>query len=149
MNNSIFAVVDLFNNLFDSIDYPGTEPIPTNEFKCFYSNNFPPTNINIVKETKDLIIQMALAGYTKDEIGISFEDDKLILTLENKFEIGTSIQSVYQGIKHSNYKGSYPVPMSKYDVEKATADFNNGILEVYIPMKEESKPRKLEIKTNE
>jgi len=110
--------------------------------------NFPPANM-FVDEEKNLRFEFALAGYTKDEIELNFDGDKMFLTLTPlKSEEDENIKCLNRGIKHSSSKTFYIVPAVKYDHSAATADYKNGVLIVSIPSREEAKPRRLAIDIN-
>ncbi len=135
-----FAGLDeIFNQLFRDPSVFSTG------FSSIYPETFPPANI-ILKPNKDLLFEFAIAGYTQDDIDLSFEGDSMIIEfkkiINNKDE-----KDVYlaHGIKTSGKKSKYLVPYTKYATEKSTAVLKDGILRVSVPAKDEERPRKVKI----
>lgn len=134
---------DLFDRMFKDV----TTGLDLVSDAQIYNSKFPPCDIYFHEDSKDLEFQFALAGYSKDEIDISFEDDAMILSLgftgEKNEEPSEKKEALMRGIKRSRAKVKYFVPFAKYNVEEAKAEYKEGILTVKVPAKEESKPKKL------
>lgn len=128
-------VFESFFNDFFSVDFP------TNWVEI---SDFPKTNIiDISDENKKAIkIQMALAGYSKDDIIISTEDN--VLTIESKANFAGTPENykyISKGIAERNFKWQRTLP--KYS-EVVSQTFKNGILEVEIVVNiPEEKKRKV------
>ena len=128
-------VFESFFNDFFSVDFP------TNWVEI---SDFPKTNIiDISDENKKAIkIQMALAGYSKDDVIISTEDN--VLTIESKANfVGApeNYKYITKGIAERNFKWQRTLP--KYS-EVVSQTFKNGILEVEIVVNiPEEKKRKV------
>ena len=133
---------EIFDEIFKDFDFFLRES-PT--VKELYSVSFPPANVYIKQESKDLVFEFALAGYSQDDIDISFEGDKMFLEITKTSKEDSKDYYLHRGIKMSSQKRWYFVPLSKYKVEDAEAKFENGILTVNVPAKEEAKPRKIKI----
>ena len=109
---------------------------------------FPPTNVEMDKETKDLYFTFALAGYEPDEIDVKFDGDYMVLSSEIKHkEDVPSLAVLRKGIKKSSFAVKYTVPVSKYDTDRTRASFKEGLLSVVIPAREDMKPKTVKIKT--
>lgn len=136
---SVWDFFDAISRDFDEV-FNGIE-----NFHNIMPATFPPTNFYI-DDDKNLKFEFALAGYVRDEIELSFDGDKMFLTLTPiRKEEDEHIKSLSKGIKHSSAKSYYVVPAVKYDQSAATADYENGILTVFIPSREEAKPKKTTI----
>jgi HSP20 family protein len=109
-------------------------------------SSFPPHNAYIDSESKDMIFELALAGYKKEDIKIDFEDDNMIVSVEkqNK-ERDEKVKQVHHGIKAGKANIKFYVPLSKYDVEKTKATFIDGILKLEVPAFEEIKKKVISI----
>jgi len=107
---------------------------------------FPPMNVEMDKETKDLYFTAALAGYDPEEVDVRFDGDYMLLSSNvKKEEEKAKKELLRRGIKKSTFEVRYVVPVSKYDTERANATFENGLLNIRIPAKETMKPKKLKI----
>lgn len=137
------------NQVFDSLFKELNQSPPRIErLTSPWSNTqtFPPLNVEIHKGTGDLRFTFALADVDQDRVSIEFENDKLWLTVadpDNKEDDGWYF--VHRRIKDSGGKYWYLVPTSKYNVAEATASWNEGVLTVNVPVREERKPVKLQI----
>ena len=143
------SAVDLFDRMFRGIDDFSEEfkrgccnTITLTNGISIYENKFPPMNVQIKPDTKDLLFEFALSGYSKDEMSVDFDEDYLCLKLEPK-EPEEKKTFIKHGIRSSKCEAKYFVPSAKYDVEKSNADFKDGILSIFIPAKEEIKPKRI------
>jgi HSP20 family molecular chaperone IbpA len=141
-NQEMFSVSDFFNDVFRALDQNiGMAWVP-NDFNL-YACGFPPVNVTINEDTKALTLQFAVAGFKEDNIDVNFSDDKLILTIKPNEDPDPKEKFIRRGIKSSASTASYEIPFSKYDVDSAVADLNDGILQVKIPCKKEALPKKV------
>ena len=140
--NELYDLLRFFDDLF-------LERVPkTVEFSKGSGSNFPPMNLWVNEDTKDLVLEFAVAGIPEDAIGIEFEGDYLLLNIANSnVTEREGFVRYYSGIKASSCRKKVYLPRSRYDVDEASARLENGILIIAIPAKEEMKPRKLTIET--
>lgn len=132
---------EVFNDIFDI-----GEPVSKLPSKIVTST-YPPADMYVEKDSGNLVFEFAVAGYQESEVGLSFEEDYLILTLSAHEAEDTDNRDYFQkGIKRSKSETRCFVPASKYDVRKVEASINKGILKVSIPAREESKPFSIKIK---
>lgn len=113
--------------------------------ECHY-----PYNVKVLKDGTS-ILEYSLAGFTKDDITLTIENDKLVVKAEivNKDDKNEeSTRYVYQGIAKRSMVHSVHVDPHYHDLKKITANFENGILVVTIPQSKESKDSKFEVKIN-
>ena len=102
-----------------------------------------------VIETRDaLIFKTELPGFEEKDINLEIENNVLKITGERKFE-ETTKEKTYQRVEraYGKFFRTFNLPMN-VNTEKIVATFNNGLLELTVPKKEEAKPKKiaLEIK---
>jgi HSP20 family protein len=125
---------------------------PFREFiERFFEEDFdfsisPRLATDVYETDKDLVVEMQVPGFKKEDIKISFQDD--YLKVEGKAE-------EEKEEKEKNYwrkeirKGSFvrviPLPR-KVDPKKAKASFKDGILKISLPKIEEVKEAGEEIK---
>jgi len=140
-NNDMWKV---FDSLFTDFGSAFEEAVK-NDGAIYNAPNFPPVNVYIDEKTKDLNFMFALAGYQKEDVKISFEGDKMILSISPEDEEILGKRILRKGIKTPKVNTTFIVPSSKYKTSKATADMANGILKVFIPAVDEIKPRQLMI----
>lgn len=103
--------------------------------------NYPPYNIRKTAENK-YVIEIAVAGFSKSEIEVEFDDDKLIVK-------GNSVDNnegdwIHKGIAARNFTRSFVL---NDQVEIKGAEMMNGLLKIALEriIPEHKKPRKIEV----
>ncbi len=126
-------LVEWFFSQFDSEDDGGfNHTLP----------NFPKMNIKSHKE-KGWKIEMALAGYSKDEISINLEGG--VLTVKGKSEKENDDYTFLRdcrGITSQNFSQSFRLSEEILDLKEISSKFENGLLTITIPLKAEAIPEK-------
>lgn len=104
------------------------------------SNNYPPHNVVKIDDEK-FLIELAVAGFTKDNIDIELKDGILKVTGEVEKD---EREYAYKGISSRKFEKSFR--LSEFVVIDG-ADFQDGILVVFarVELPEEKRPRKIEI----
>jgi HSP20 family protein len=132
------ALQDRMNRVFE-----GTLSRTRNEEELFTGTWAPPVDIY---ETKDRIVLKAeLPGFDEKQIHLRFEDGVLTVEGERKFEKESGEEN-YHRVERSygKFVRSFAIPAG-VDSEKIAASFNNGVLSVELPKREETKPKHIRI----
>ena len=121
---------DVFDNVFDSV-------FNLNET----NSSYPP--YNIVKSDNNYTISLAIAGFSKDEIDISIQENELVVkgAIKNNQE---NIEFLHKGIAGRNFERKFRLA----DTIKVTdANYENGLLHIFLEREipEHQKPRKISI----
>jgi HSP20 family protein len=126
-----------FNTLMN--DFPFNTFFPTEP-----SNARPRVNITEDKETYRILIEVP--GIEKDRIKMSLSKDILTISgIDNNKE--EAEKYTYREFNYRNFERSFRVPDS-VDTERIAASFNNGILTVSLPKRDEAidrGPRNIDI----
>ena len=128
-----------FDSIFDEFDrmLESTER---------YSTNYPPYNIKRVNDT-DYRIEVALAGYSKDDIEVELKDSAL--TVRNKSKEQTVDEKgngvIHKGISTRQFERAFTI---SEDIKVKDAELKNGLLTIDLEriIPDEKKPRLIEIK---
>ena len=115
------------------------------EEELFTGTWAPPVDIF---ETKDkLVLKAELPGFKEDQIHLRFEDGVLSLEGERKFEKESGDEN-YHRVERSygKFVRSFSIP-GTVSTEGIKATFDNGILTVALPKREETKPKQIRIET--
>ena len=107
--------------------------------------NFPPHNIIKLDDCR-YVVELAIAGFSKDEIGISVEDGTLTVKGEKK-EKDVDVQYIHRGIGTRSFTKTLTIADT---IEVKGAEFKDGILRIGLEniVPEHKKPRKIEIGEN-
>lgn len=102
-------------------------------------------NVDIYEDKERLFLEAELPGMNREDFEISVENNVLTLRGERKFEKKTEGDN-YHRVERSygSFTRSFTLPQT-VTAEGATADFENGVLRVSLPKREETKARKIEI----
>ena len=88
-----------------------------------------------------------LPGLSREDVRIEARDDALLLEGERKSEMEVEEQGgIYRSERtYGRFSREIPLPEAA-DIEKAQARFENGVLEIEVPLREEaSRRRRIEI----
>jgi HSP20 family protein len=103
----------------------------------------PPVDIF---ETKDkLVLKAELPGFREDQIHLRFDDGVLTIEGERKFE-KESGDETYHRVERSygGFQRAFTLPTT-VAADRIAASFDNGILTVELPKREETKPKQIKI----
>ena len=128
-----------FDSIFDEFDrmLESTER---------YSSNYPPYNIKRVNDN-NYSIEVALAGYSKDDIEVELKDNTLTVRNNNKDKIineeGNGV--IHKGISTRQFERSFTI---SEDIKVKDAELKNGLLTIDLEriIPDEKKPRLIDIK---
>ncbi|WP_323970462.1 Hsp20 family protein [Aeromonas veronii] len=102
---------------------------------------YPPYNIEQLGDN-DYRISMAVAGFTQEELELSFQEN--LLTVKGNKQADTGRNYLYQGIAERGFERRFQ--LADY-VRVRGADLKNGLLHIELvrEVPEAMKPRKIEI----
>ena len=92
-----------------------------------------------------LVIRMDLPGVSPDDVDVTVQENTLIVNGKRSFPNEASdVRFVRRGIFYGDF--TQRVALGKgLDVERISASYDNGVLELSIPYSAEVQPRKIEI----
>jgi len=124
----------LFRNLFEA----NTQFVPAAQAKQQYP-------INIFEDDIGLTFELACTGIPKEAIEVKLEGDMITFNYDKgKTPDPKSRNYIHRGIAKRSFNLGYKVG-TKFDLKKATANFNDGLLIVTIPFAKEAMPKVLKI----
>ena len=121
---------DVFDNIFDSV------------FNLNESNtSYPP--YNILKSDNNYTISLAIAGFSKDEIDVSLQENELVVKGVAKDQ-DDKIEFLHRGIAGRNFERKFRLADT---IKVSDASYEDGLLNIYLEREipDHQKPRKIEI----
>ncbi|MHA4812002.1 Hsp20/alpha crystallin family protein [Flavitalea flava] len=98
---------------------------------------FPPVNINETKEAYHL--ELNAPGRTKEDFTLSVENGLLTISFEKKEETKTEeFKSIRKEFSYKSFKRSFTLD-DRIDSSAIQAKYENGVLKLYLPKKEQVK----------
>jgi HSP20 family protein len=102
--------------------------------------------VDIYEDPDGIHIEVACTGIDKKDIEVLIEYSSIRIKHEKANDQDTGDRTYHaHGISRRSFNLGYRFS-SRFDLSKADAKFNNGLLLIDIPFAEESKPRALKIK---
>jgi len=107
--------------------------------------NYPPYNIRKVEDSK-YVIELAVAGFSKSDIEITLEDNKVVIKGTSKDEADDNF--LFKGIANRAFTRTFAIDDQ---IEIKDAAILNGMLKIALEriIPEHKKPRKIEVKSDD
>lgn len=108
-------------------------------------NKFVPP-INIYDDKNNVYVDVAISGYSPENVELDVQDG--VLTIKGNMEKKREVEEknyYRKEIRMGSFARQIALPTDVIG-EKAEANFDNGVLKISIPKKEEAKTKKIEIK---
>ena len=127
------SIFDEFDRMLESVD------------RGHINTNYPPYNIKKIDEN-NYFIEVALAGFSKEDIDVELKDNTLTVRNKVKEKVidGESNGVIHKGISTRQFERAFTIAE---DIKVKNAELKNGLLlinlETIIP--EEQKPRLIKV----
>ena len=135
------------NNLFDDLF--------SRDLWNWGLNNNSSTNttvpaVNIRENNESFIVEMAAPGMTRDDFKVELDGNMLTINSEKKDQQEQKEDERYtrQEFSYQSFQRSFQLHKDVVDIDKIEAKYENGVLHLVIPKKEEVKqkpPRMIQI----
>ena len=102
-------------------------------------------SVDIYENKDQIVLEAELPGMKKEDFDLSIENNVITLRGERRFE-KTDESDNYHRVERSygQFTRSFTLPQT-VSSEGATAEYNNGVLRVTLPKREETKSRRIEV----
>ena len=141
-NLSVWNSLKPFSVGFDSIFEEFDRMLESTER---YNSNYPPYNICKFSDN-DYKIEVALAGYSKDDIELELKDSTLTVRNKTKEKVVNDESNgvIHKGISTRQFDRSFTI---SEDIKVKHAELKNGLLNIDLEriVPEEKKPRLISI----
>ncbi len=103
-------------------------------------------SVDIYENKDQIVLEAELPGMKQEDFDLSIENNVITLKGERRFE-KTDDTDNYHRVERSygSFTRSFTLPQT-VSGEGATAEYNNGVLRVTLPKREETKSRRIQIK---
>lgn len=140
LNSLQDRVNQLFNQTFGGFENFGFEQPLTSE------NFLPP--VDIFEDEHSINLQAELPGVKQEDLNITLENNVLTITGERKFQHEEKKENFHRMERRfGKFTRSFTLPAS-VDAENVNANFENGLLNITLPKKEEFKAKQITIGVN-
>jgi len=144
---SVLAIQEEIDELFDDFfNRPfGLMRRPSRGFETL--SKFSPS-VDVSETDKQINIKAELPGMEADDIDLEVRDEMVLIRGEKKSEREEKDEQFYRLERsYGSFRRSIPLP-AEIDVDKAKANFKNGVLSIKLPKVKSSQPRrKIDVKS--
>lgn len=118
-----------------------------NDLMDWGNSNFSSTNTSLpavnVKETNDeFVIELAAPGMEKKDFKINFKNNVITISSEKEDKKEEKKDNyTRKEFSYQSFQRAFTVPENAILSDKIQASYNNGILEIKLPKREEVKPQ--------
>ena len=129
----------LFPSLFDNFF--------SRDWMDWNNSNFSNTNstlpaVNIRENDQEFTIEVAAPGMKKKDFNINLDNNQLWISSEIKNETESNEGNYSRKeFSYQSFSRSFQLPVNLIDGDKITAKYDEGILNIHLPKKEEAKPK--------
>ena len=100
--------------------------------------------VDIWEDNKGLTLEVACVGLNKSDVDVDIEDDVLKVSYSKKDGSNESAHYHYRGVKKSSFDLGWKIAR-RFDLTKASANMENGLLKILVPFSKAAKPKSLKI----
>lgn len=109
----------------------------------FAGSNSTLPAVNVCETQDEYKIDVAAPGLDKNDFKLNYDNERLTISSERKDEQeekdGETITR--REFRYQSFQRSFTVPGDMVDADKISAKYENGILHVNLPKREEAKPK--------
>ncbi|HMC01685.1 MAG TPA: Hsp20/alpha crystallin family protein [Flavobacteriaceae bacterium] len=114
-----------------------------NEFMSNFNTGMSLPAVNVIDSANEFVVEMAVPGLKKSDFEISIDNHVLAIGVEKKTENNEETDNyTRREFGYSSFKRTFAIPES-VDVDKISASYNDGIMKVLLPKREEAKKKPL------
>lgn len=133
------AVPELLNDIFNAQMWA--------DKKHENRQQFAP-QINIAENENDYWLEIAMPGYEKNEVSVKVDDNILTISANIEEKENDQVKYTRKEFAQKSFSKTFNLPQQQIEESKIVASYENGVLYVQLPKREEVKPKKMDIKIN-
>lgn len=98
--------------------------------------------VNIRETDNEFSVEVAAPGMKKDDFKIELDNNMLTISSEREHgEEHKEGEYCRREFSYSSFRRSFSLPENAVNTEKINARYENGVLQIHLPKKEEAKPK--------
>ena len=126
--------IERLNRMFDTMF--GGEPL---------NGAFSPAVDIYENAQQDVVIKAELPGFKREQIKVTFEHNTLSIEGTREFDAEVDREKFHRVERHyGTFRRTFTLP-STVESGKADASYQDGVLTITLPKREESKPRQIQV----
>lgn len=99
--------------------------------------------VNVMENENEFRIDVAAPGMTKEDFNVSYNEGCLVISSEHKNNSETmeGEKITRREFSYQSFQRSFTVSDAMIEVENISANYENGILHITLPKREEVRPK--------
>jgi HSP20 family protein len=102
--------------------------------------------VDVFEDADGLTLLADLPGVSKERLNVRVERDTLIVEGDVQITLPDQMQAVHADIRSTHYQRRFALS-DELETERIEASLKDGVLTVRIPKRAETKPRRIEVRT--
>lgn len=109
----------------------------------FAGSNSTLPAVNVKENNEEFILDVAAPGLAKNDFKVNYNNGRLVISSEkeSKSEDKDGEKVTRREFSYQSFQRSFTVPENIVNADKISANYNEGILHVVLPKREEVKPK--------
>ena len=109
----------------------------------FAGSNSTLPAVNVKENNEEFILDVAAPGLAKNDFKVNYNNGRLVISSERKHnsEEKDGEKITRREFSYQSFQRSFTVPENIVNADKISANYNEGILHVVLPKREEVKPK--------
>jgi|SRR5690625_4954546 len=109
---------------------------------------FSAPKVNVTENLSNFVIELAVPGLKKEDFSIEIEEDSLIIAAKQETEKTESVKDDAENLKYIRKEFNFGTFTRRFilpeivNADAITANYENGVLQISLPKKEEKKALK-------
>jgi HSP20 family protein len=134
--NEFFPALSLFDDFF-------SRDLWNRDLNNHSSTNTTIPLVNIKETNENFEVEMAAPGMSKDDFKVELDGNVLTITSEKKEQndISEGERFTKREFSYQSFRRSFQLPKEVVDADRIEAKYENGVLRLLVPKKEEARPR--------
>jgi len=111
------------------------------EFMANFNTGLTLPAVNVIDSDYEFVIDVAVPGLKKSDFDIDIDNRVLSIGVESKTESNENAENyTRREFGYASFKRTFAIPDS-VNTEAISADYNDGILKIHLPKREEAKKK--------
>jgi HSP20 family molecular chaperone IbpA len=101
--------------------------------------------VDVIEDASGITLYADLPGVAKDKLNLQVETDTLTIEGEMTLDLPEGLESTHLEVSSPLYRRVFSLS-KELDLDKVSADFDQGVLKLRIPKAAHAQPKKIEIR---
>ena len=103
--------------------------------------------VDIFEDAEGITLVADMPGVSREGLNIEVDKDMLLVEGDARIDMPEGMEAVHADVRSSHYRRSFALS-SELEVDKIEASLREGMLNLRIPKRPETRPRKIEVRVD-